>query len=234
MTNNETNKDRYVGTEVRLAGVAYDAFSLGKGPLSAADIATIARWQIGKGKSLKYDANGVYFVLTSNIVEVDGFCSNFCGWHTKAAHYLGPFNLGFAGDHGSCPDPCMPEPASPNGNTAMDATVSTLANKLVNIITNPDTETGWMMGDGSEVSDNCDKNYGNDTIEVKYARNSDGFQYRYNLIGNKGMKFLISKAWDRIENTCMLQNDLPEDSTPCPNIPRWIRPRLCDIFNRCC
>ncbi|CAI7874557.1 unnamed protein product, partial [Closterium sp. NIES-54] len=40
MTNNETSKDRYVGTEVRLAGVAYDAFSLGKGPLSAGDIAT--------------------------------------------------------------------------------------------------------------------------------------------------------------------------------------------------
>ncbi|CAI5481771.1 unnamed protein product [Closterium sp. Yama58-4] len=234
MTNNETNKDRYVGTEVRLAGVAYDAFSLGKGPLSASDIATIARWQIGKGKALKYDANGVYFVLTSNIVEVDGFCTNFCGWHTKAAHYLGPFNLGFAGDHGSCPDPCMPEPASPNCNTAMDATVSTLANKLVNIITNPDTETGWMMGDGSEVSDNCDKNYGNDTVEVKYDRNKDGFQYRYNLVGNGGMRFLISKAWDRVENTCMLQNDLPEESTPCPNIPRWIRPRLCDVFNKCC
>src|SRR5436190_5006544 len=35
------------------------------------------------GGSLPYDANGVYFVVSSsNVAESSGFCTRYCGWHT--------------------------------------------------------------------------------------------------------------------------------------------------------
>ena len=62
---------------------------------------------IGAGK-LPYDKNAIYLVLTSQNVTVDGFCSQFCGYHSY-------FNLpttqqgtiyGLIGDANQCLSGC--------------------------------------------------------------------------------------------------------------------------------
>lgn len=237
MTKSDSGDELYVGSRVKLAGTAYDRFSMGNGPLSPSDLTKIIKYQVGAGKALPYDPLGIYFVLTSNIVEVDGFCSDYCGFHSYMKAAEGPLYWGFVGDHGGCPDGCMFEGASPNMNTAMDAGVATLGAELVDAVTNPDLSTGWMLKDGSEISDNCLGNFGNETTgEVKFERNKDGFKYRYNMVGNHGMRFLIPQLWDRISNKCMLQNDLPEevDKSKCPLLPKVARKHVCNILKRCC
>ena len=36
---------------------------------------------IGDGKAFPYDSNGIYFLLTSSDVLVNGLCTSFCGFH---------------------------------------------------------------------------------------------------------------------------------------------------------
>src|SRR5207237_9682076 len=59
-----------------------DAYSRGSVLLDS-DIQAIVAAHAGT--DLPKDTNGVYFVLTSSdVMEVTGFCTVYCGWHTKA------------------------------------------------------------------------------------------------------------------------------------------------------
>src|SRR5215203_4031400 len=50
--------------------------------LTDANIQSIVASAISSNR-LPYDANGVYFVITSsNVTASSGFCTNYCGWHT--------------------------------------------------------------------------------------------------------------------------------------------------------
>ncbi|GJP35590.1 hypothetical protein CLOM_g20088 [Closterium sp. NIES-68] len=90
---------------------------------------------------------------------------------------------------------------SPNGNPAIDATVSTIAHEIAEAASDPDARSGWYDGNGEENADKCSYNAG----PTKTGRDNSGNEYLYNLVGMKGMRFLIQQNWDWQKNKCATQ-----------------------------
>src|SRR5262245_42960596 len=90
---------------VVFGGETSDAYSQGK-RLRDASIITIVTNAISSG-ALPYNANGVYFVLTSSdVTETSGFCTKYCGWHTSASTNLGRVRYSFVGNANRCLSAC--------------------------------------------------------------------------------------------------------------------------------
>jgi hypothetical protein len=128
--------------------------------LSDANILTIVNRAITSGR-LPYDANGVYFVLTSsNVSESSGFCTQYCGWHTAATPTAGHVRYSFIGNANRCLSACAAQTVSPNGNAGVDAMVSIIAHELEETITDPDPRSGWVDSGGAENADKCAWTFG--------------------------------------------------------------------------
>jgi hypothetical protein len=158
--------------------------------LGDANIQAIVAWTINNGK-LAYDANGVYFVLTSpEITETSGFCTNYCGWHTHFALNGAAANdvkYAFVGNPSKqCPTACEAQQASsPNGNPGADGMASVISHELEEATTDPDL-TAWYDTRGYENADKCAWTFG---TELKA---SNGSLYNMTL---GGLKFLIQRNW---------------------------------------
>ncbi|CAI5465546.1 unnamed protein product [Closterium sp. Yama58-4] len=193
-----------VSSKVRLARTVYDKYSAGTDLDDGTDfgdtkVFEVISNKIGAGKALPYDASGIYLVLSSKDVTVPGFCTNYMGWHNM--FYIGskPVVFAFVGHHGQCKEEWIPKP-SPNGNPAIDFTLSTIAHEVAEAATNPDVQTGW----GDENGENADKCY-MEVGQTKTGRDSRGGTYKYNLVGMKNMRFLIQSNWDWQKNMCVTQ-----------------------------
>ena len=57
--------------------------------------------------ALSYDSDGIYFVLSDPSVDVNGFCTQFCGYHDYM-RVTGGKNVkySFVGDTSKCPKSC--------------------------------------------------------------------------------------------------------------------------------
>ncbi|CAI7843036.1 unnamed protein product [Closterium sp. NIES-54] len=156
---------------------------------------------IGAGKAFAYDPHGIYLLLTSKDVTVPGYCSEYCGWHTM--DYMGANQViySFVGHHGQCADGCGGQTTSPNGNPAIDATVSTIAHEIAEAATDPDAANGWMDADGEENADKCSYYVGTTNM----SQDNRGRKYEYNLVGMNSMKFLVQQNWDKLKNRCVTQ-----------------------------
>ncbi|CAI5497560.1 unnamed protein product [Closterium sp. Naga37s-1] len=142
-----------VSSKVRLAGTTYDNYSYGKA-LTDNYVLSIVKSKIGSGKAFAYDPHGIYVLLTSKDVTLSsGFCSQYCGWHTVGYISSSPFYYAFVGHHGQCPNSCGAKSTSPNGNPAIDATISTLAHEITEAATDPDVRSGWFDSNGEENAD---------------------------------------------------------------------------------
>jgi hypothetical protein len=132
--------------------------------LGDANIQAIVAWTINNGK-LAYDANGIYFVLTSpEITETSGFCTNYCGWHTHFALNGAAANdvkYAFVGNPSKqCPTACEAQQASsPNGNPGADGMASVISHELAEATTDPDL-TAWYDTRGYENADKCAWTFG--------------------------------------------------------------------------
>ena len=147
-----------VSGAVSFAGEATDAYSRGK-RLKDADIQRIVTNAISGG-ALPYDANGVYFVLSSSDVsELSGFCRTYCGWHTRASTSVGLIRYAFVGNPNSCLSACTIQSTGPNGNAAVDGMVSVIAHELEEATTDPDLNA-WYDSSGAENADKCSWNFG--------------------------------------------------------------------------
>jgi len=135
-----------------------DPGSLGTS-LSDSSIQTIVTNAISSG-ALPKDANGVYFVLTSqNIKETSGFCTQYCGWHTRATILGTDIKFSFVGNPDQCPSACAAQKVSPNGNAGADAMASIIAHELSESVTDPDLNA-WFDKSGNENADKCAWNFG--------------------------------------------------------------------------
>src|SRR5262249_8819522 len=72
-----------VSNSLRLGATADDNYSQGSS-LTPFAILPVVQAAIDNG-SLPNDPNGVYFVIASPDVNMQGFCTAYCGWHTNAA-----------------------------------------------------------------------------------------------------------------------------------------------------
>jgi len=109
------------------------------------------------GGHLPYDANGIYMVMTSSDIALDGFCSEFCGWHTHDL-LLGtlddhPLRYGFVGEPPSTCGGCIWPFTTPNG-APIDSMISALTHELEEAATDPDLNAYTDLS-GNENADEC-------------------------------------------------------------------------------
>jgi hypothetical protein len=163
-----------ISGNVTYGGAANDSYSRGS-RLRDSDILTIINRAINNG-GLPYDANGVYFVLTSSdVTETSGFCTKYCGWHTAGTATAGHVRYAFVGNANRCLNACAPQTVGPNGNAGVDGMISVIAHELEEATTDPDPRSGWADSGGGENADKCAWTFGTST------RLSSGAYYNVTL-----------------------------------------------------
>jgi hypothetical protein len=93
--------------------------------------------------ALVYDASAMYIVLTSADVALSsGFCTSYCGWHTRGSVLGRNTRFGFVGNAARCPTACagLTQGTAPNGNLGADAMASILMHEIVEVLTDPDLD----------------------------------------------------------------------------------------------
>lgn len=143
---------------VTFGGEATDTGSQGTRLRDSGVFAVVTR-AINNGL-LPYDANGVYFVLTStNISEQSGFCSRYCGWHTSGTSSGRDIRFSFVGNANRCLNGCSAQTTSPNGNAGVDGMISVMSHELEESTTDPDLNA-WFDSNGAENGDKCAWTFG--------------------------------------------------------------------------
>jgi hypothetical protein len=128
--------------------------------LRDSSILTIVNNAISRG-SLPFNANGIYFVLTSSdVAETSGFCTRYCGWHTAGNGTAGHLRYSFVGNANRCLNACAAQTISPNGNAGVDGMISVIAHELEETTTDPDPPSGWVDSNGAENADKCAWTFG--------------------------------------------------------------------------
>jgi len=150
----------HVSNSVHYAGSTTDANSQGTTNLSDGAIQSIVSSAISSGR-LPKDANAVYFVLTAQDVTKNGFCTSYCGWHTRANISGTDIKYSFVGNPATqCPSSCSEQTQkSPNGNIGADAMASIIAHELEEAVTDPDLNA-WYDRRGAENADKCAWTFG--------------------------------------------------------------------------
>jgi hypothetical protein len=126
--------------------------------LRDADIKSIVSSYIaGHGPA---QANAVYFVLTSSDVnETSGFCTQYCGWHTKGSISGADVKYSFVGNANRCLSSCAAQSVGPNGNAGVDGMISVLAHEFEETLSDPDLNA-WYDANGAENADKCAWTFG--------------------------------------------------------------------------
>lgn len=153
--------------------------------LSDAQILQVVSDTLGGGH-LPYDANAIYFVLTSKEVTASsGFCTQYCGWHTSGSTSKGKVRYAFVGNPDRCITSCAAQSTSPNGNAGADGMASIIAHESEEAISDPDINA-WYDSRGEENADKCAWTFGTE----KTASNGS----KYNLtVGSRN--YLIQQNW---------------------------------------
>jgi hypothetical protein len=181
-TSYSDSSGNFVKNVVSYAGATSDAYSRG-GSLNDGDIQTIVAGAINGGK-LPVDPKGVYFVLTSTDVQKDGFCTQYCGWHTYANIAGAKIKYSFVGNADKCGGSCGGLGTTPNGNAGVDDMISVMTHELEETATDPELNA-WGDANG-ENADKCAWNFG-----AQYTTSNGG---KANMkLG--GRDYLIQQNW---------------------------------------
>ena len=128
----------------------------------------------------------------------DGFCKDFCGWHT----FFGSYKYAWVGVPPTGCN-CFAQTISPNGNAGVDAAISVIAHELAEAVTDP-TGYGWCYSNGQsscftkggvENGDQCAWFFPN---PVKLASGA-----YYNLVVS-GKNYLVQANWNLNTKTCSM------------------------------
>jgi hypothetical protein len=139
------------------------------------------------------DPNGIYFVLTSSDVsESSGFCSQYCGWHTRGTISGSDIKYSFVGNAFRCLSACAAQTVGPNGNAGVDGMVSVIAHELEETNTDPDLNA-WYDRKGNEDADKCAWTFGG-----HQTKGANGAYYNMTLPGTNGnsRNFLVQRELD--------------------------------------
>jgi len=142
---------------------------------------------------LPRDTNGIYFVLTSSdVAETSGFCSKYCGWHTKGTISGSDIKYAFVGNSYRCLNACAAQTVGPNGNAGVDGMVSVIVHELEETNTDPDLNA-WFDSHGAEDADKCAWTFGSSQQQA-----SNGAFYNVTLPTAAGgfRHFLIQRELD--------------------------------------
>ncbi|CAN6214542.1 unnamed protein product [Urochloa humidicola] len=204
------------GARVALGRQVLDErMSLGRGPLSPANITSLAR-------AAGHHRGAVTAVLTAADVAVSPFCVSRCGAHggdRGGAHGRAWYAYLWAGNPGmQCPGQCAwpfhqppygpqaPPLLPPNGDVGVDGMVISLAALLAGTVTNPYGD-GYYQGDagaGLEAATACAGIFGSGAYPGYPGKllTDPVTGGSYNAIGFGGRKFLLPALWDPTTSQC--------------------------------
>ena len=135
-----------------------DNYSHGKS-LSDSAVQAVVSSAISSGR-LPKNTNALYFVLTSSDVnETSGFCTQYCGWHTRATIAGSDIKYSFVGNPDRCPNACEAQTKSPNGDSGADGMASIMAHEAEETTSDPDLNA-WYDSSGEENADKCAWKFG--------------------------------------------------------------------------
>lgn len=174
-----------VSGNVQLAASYVDTGSQGT-KLSDSKVLTVVSRAISNGK-LPKDPNGIYFVLTSsNISETSGFCSRYCGWHTRATISGADIKYSFVGNSDRCPNGCEIQTISPNADSGADGMASVMAHEAEEMVSDPDLNA-WFDSSGQENADKCAWKFGPTTNAIGHGAYNETFG---------GHNWMIQMNWE--------------------------------------
>ncbi|MGC2697039.1 MAG: hypothetical protein WA738_14740 [Candidatus Angelobacter sp.] len=162
--------------------------------------------------ALPTDANGVYFVLSSsNINETSGFCTQYCGFHTRSTLNGVDIKYSFVGNPDRCPSGCEIQSTGPNspstGVGGADGLINVFSHEQFESITDPDLNA-WFDASGQEDSDKCNFNFGaTSTCNANGLCSSAGTSARakYNqTFGNNN--WMIQQQWENANGGACVQH----------------------------
>lgn len=156
-------------------------------PLTQDSIQRIASDSAGNA----YDVNGIYLVITSSNVLVNGFNAGsiqFCGWHTTTSTTSASgMKYGFVGDSANATWCQGQTGGSPNGAIGADSMISVLLHEIEEAVTDPNViGMVWRDSRGYENADKCAWTWGS----TKNTNNAF-----YNITGASGTKYLIQQGF---------------------------------------
>lgn len=174
----------HVSNSVQYTSSTTDNYSRGTA-LNDAAIQAIVSSAITSGR-LPLDTNAVYFVLTSaDVNETSGFCTQYCGWHTRGTISATDIKYSFVGNPDRCPSACAAQTTGPNGNAGADGMASIISHELEEAVTDPDLNA-WYDSRGAENADKCAWTFGTTHTAPNGAL--------YNMtLGS--MNYLIQRNW---------------------------------------
>jgi hypothetical protein len=135
---------------------------------------------------LPYDTNALYFVLTSaDVTASSGFCTQYCGWHTRGTINGHDIKYSFVGNPDRCPSACEAQTIGPNSNAGADGMASIIAHELEETVTDPDLNA-WYDSRGAENADKCAWTFGTTHTAT------NGSKYNITL---GAQNYLIQQNW---------------------------------------
>ena len=187
INNTYFDNSRHITSNLFMSNQINDNYSQGTS-LSDSSVQAIVSRALSLGQ-LPIDNNGIYFVLTSaDVNETSGFCTVYCGYHTRASLSGADIKYSFVGNLDRCGSGCEWQNPSPNGNVAADSMANVMSHELTETLTDPDPGSGWFRNDTShEVGDLCNFNFGT-TFRV-----SNGSQANITL---NGRNYLIQQLYE--------------------------------------
>jgi hypothetical protein len=182
----DDSSGHHVAASVRLARSTNDNYSRGHN-IKGSDIWNIVTDALSSGR-LPVDGNGVYFVLTAGDVNLtDGFCTQFCGWHTYGGYNGTNIKFSFVGNPSRCNGSCGGLGTTPNGNAGADDMASIMFHELSESVSDPQLNA-WGDNNG-ENGDKCAWNFGST------YRSGNGSPANAHL-GNRD--FLMQQMWANV------------------------------------
>jgi Phosphate-induced protein 1 conserved region len=130
--------------------------------LRNANISKAISAQLTSG-GLPTDPNGVYLFLTSSNVKESGFCTQFCGFHTRQTLNGADIKWAFVGNVDQCPSGCEIQAVGPNSTAGSgggaDGMANVIGHETEEAISDPDLNA-WFDSSGQENADKCNFRFG--------------------------------------------------------------------------
>jgi phosphate-induced protein 1 len=158
---------------------------------------------------LPTDDGAVYILITAPNVNVPGFCTSFCAYHTLSTSIVSGHTIhyAFVPEPGSKCTVCdgnfavYHEADTPNDDPGADEMVDSLVHEISETVTDPNLNA-WYTSSGAENGDLCNYNYASPSLTTTTV---EGNTVHYNATWN-GFKYLIQRIW---ENRALPQGCAP-------------------------